>query len=260
LAQFEGEKVDWLHTHGDLYVAAELNNTDDDAVSANKNKAQPRLYRNIRGQSFQNAVVVDNGSVVQFKIRSRGQFGFGYRIYAGLKDTGRRDENQKRIYTRDVIANRLYCLGSDEQVPKDDIDRAYQDADATIKPLIQIRSFPSIEAIAPTDRELQLGMMSCTVVSWGVYGYIDENSEDFGIPLNIGETPYTNLPELRSPRWDQKVNAQHTLQTVAFGGGPARLPASRGKASQAFSSADMIREDNPRFAPNYVSFAFLVTA
>jgi hypothetical protein len=260
LAQFEGEKVDWLHTHGDLYVAVELNNTDVDAIAANKNKAQPRLYRNIRGQSFHNAVVVDNGSVVQFKVRSRGQFGFGYRIYAGLKDTGRRDENQKRIYTRDVIANRLYCLSSDEQVPKDDIDRAYQDADAPVQPLIQIRNFPSIAEVARNDRDLQLGMISCTVVSWRVYGYIDENDEDFGIPLNIGEASHANLPELEPSAWNQPVNARLTLANAAFGGGPRRLSAGRGKTTQEFSAARLIREDNPRFAPNYLSFAFLVAS
>jgi hypothetical protein len=251
LAQITGEKVDWFHTHGDLYVAVELNNTDPDAITTNSGKAQPRLYRNVRGQSFQNAAIVDNGSVVQFKIRSQGQFGFGYRIYAGLRNI--------RGRTRDLIANRLYCLSSAEQAQNTDIDRAYQDADATQQPLIQIVNFPSILEIEPADRDLQLGMMSCTVVSWEVYGYIDENDEDFGIPLNISEAPYTNLPAaaLRG-KWNPPVNALVAPEVTAFGGGPIRFPPSRGKTSQEFSSARLIREQNPRYAPNYTSFAFLV--
>jgi hypothetical protein len=251
VAKITGEKVDWLHTHGDLYVSVELNKTDPDAQTTNSGKGEPRLYRNIPGQSFSNAVVVDNGSVVQFKIFSRGQFGFGYRTYAGLRDiTGR---------TRDVIADRLYCLSADEQKQNEDISRAYQDAEATAKPLIQILNFPSMSQIGATDRNLQVGMMSCTLVSWRVYGYIDENDEVYGIPLNIGEAPYTNLPSAPPSRWNQQVNAEPTSAPVAvFGGGPIRLPPSRGKTSQEFSSARLIREDNPRFAPNYVSFAFLV--
>lgn len=181
MAQITGEHVDWLHTHGDLYVAVELNNTDPDAIAANSGKAPPRLYRNISGQSFQNAVIVDNGSVVQFKVRSRGPFGFGYRVYAGLNDI--------RGRTRDVIANRLYCLSSNEQSQNTDIDRAFQDVDAKTQPLIQIRNFPSIDAIAPTDRDLQLGMMSCTVVSWGVYGYIDEKRRRFRNPTEHRRGP-----------------------------------------------------------------------
>ncbi|RRH93909.1 hypothetical protein EH240_28600 [Mesorhizobium tamadayense] len=251
MAQITGEHVDWLHAHGDLYVAVELNNTDPDAIAANSGKAPPRLYRNITGQSFRNAVVVDNGSVVQFKVRSRGPHGFGYRVYAGLKNI--------RGRTRDLIADRLYCLSATEQSQNTDVDRAYQDADATPQPLIQIKNFPSIDAIAPTDRDLQLGMISCTVVSWGVYGYIDENDEDFGIPLNIGEAPYTNLPGSPPPnKWNQPVNVTASPQVTAFGGGPTRFRPSKGKASQEFSSARLIREDNPRFAPNYVGFTFLV--
>lgn len=251
MAQITGEHVDWLHTHGDLYVAVELNNTDPEAIAANSGKAPPRLYRNISGQSFQNAVIVDNGSVVQFKIRSRGPYGFGYRIYAGL--------NNIRGRTRDVIANRLYCLSSNEHSQNTDIDRAFQDVDATAQPLIQIRNFPSIDAIAPTDRDLQLGMMSCTVVSWGVYGYIDENDEDFGIPLNIGEPPYSSRPASPPPnRWSQPVNVTAGPQVTAFGGGPLRFPLRSGNGSQELSSARLIREDNPRFAPNYAGFAFLV--
>lgn len=253
MAEIEGEKVDWLHTHGDLYVAVELNDTDEDAKRINTKKAAPQLYRNIRGQSFQNAVIVDNGSVVQFKVRSRGQFGFGYRIYAGLRDI--------RGRTRDLIASRLYCLGVDEYAEASDICRAYQDVDAAPEPLIQIRNFPSTEAIAPIDRDLQLGIMSCTVVSWPIYGYINENDEDFGIPLNINEAPYKNLPELPEPeRWDQPVKVQVSTAVNAFGGGPRRLPPSKGKSTQEFSSARLLREDNPRYAKNYASFAFLVTA
>jgi hypothetical protein len=254
MAQFTGEKVDWLYTHGDLHVTVELNKTDPDAAAANSGKAAPRLYRNISGQSFNNAVVVDNSSVVQFKIRSRGQFGFGYRIYAGLRDI--------RGRTRDVIADRLYYLTADEQVTNTDINRVYQDAEATVMPLVQILNFPSIAEVSPDDRDIQVALMSCTVVSWGVYGYIDENDVDYGIPLNIGEAPYTNLPTLQTPgRWDQTVKAEAAqAAVVAFGGGPVRLPPSRGKTSQEFSSARLIREVNPRFAPNYVSFAFLVAA
>jgi hypothetical protein len=252
VAQITGEKVDWLRAQGDLCVAVELNATDPDAVAANSGKAQPRHYRGIAGQTFDNAVVVDNGSVVQFKIRSRGQFGFGYRVYAGL---------HIRDHTRDLIADRLYCLAADEQTPNTDIDRAYQDAQAAAKPLIQVRNFPSI-SIDPNDRDLQVGIMCCTVVSWGVYGYIDENDVDFGIPLNIGEAPYTNLPALAPPpRWDPQVKAEPKGAAItAFGGGPVRLPPNMGHPSQEFSSARLIREDNPRFAPNYVSFAFLVAA
>jgi hypothetical protein len=253
VAQITGETVNWLHTHGDLYVAVELNKTDPDAQTANSGKAQPRLYRNIAGQSFSNAVVVDNGSVVQFKIFSRGQFGFGYRTYGGLRDI--------RGRTRDMIADRLYCLSADEQKQNEDINRAYQDTEATAKPLIQILNFPSMSEIAATDRDLQVGMMSCTVVSWRVYGYIDENDEVYGIPLNIGEAPYTNLPPARPLSWNPEVKAElKGAPITVFGGGPIRLPPSKGKTSQEYSSARLIREDNPRFAPHYVSFAFLVAS
>src|SRR5262249_40994979 len=154
---------------------------------------------------------------------------------------------------------RLYCLSSDEQTPNTDIDRAYQDAEATAKPLIQVRNFPDLD-IDPNARDLQLGIMSCTIVSWGVYGYIDENDMDFGIPLNIGEASNTNLPALpRLPKLDQPVKAEAKGDPItAFGGGPVRLPAS--KWNPELSSARLIREDNPRFAPHYVSFAFLVAA
>lgn len=265
MAKIHGEKVDWLHTNGDLYVAVELNNTDEGAREINKDKAQPRLYRNIDGQSFKNAVIVDNGSVVQFKIRSRGPFGFGYRIYAGLRNTGER-KRDRPIFRRDLIANRLYSLSPDEdQIPKyvqqEDIDRAYQDEYASVKPLIQVRNFPSMNDLASDDRDLQLGMMSCTVVSWGVYGYIDEDSNDFGFPQDKNQEPYTNAPALPQPaRWKQEVKVENSPDLIAFGGGAIRLPLRRGQASQTFSSADMIREVDPKLARNYTSFAFLVAA
>jgi hypothetical protein len=251
VAQITGEKVDWLRTHGDLYVAVELNETDPDAKTINSGKAPPRLVRNIPNQSFSNAVIVDNGSVVQFKILSRGQFGFGYRTYAGLRDI--------RGRKRDLIADRLYCLTSEEQKKNKEIDRAYQDAEATVKPLIQILNFPSFPDISAKDHDIQVAMMSCTVVSWRVYGYIDENDEDYGIPLNIGEVQFTNVPSVSPPRWNESIKAEPLSAPITvFGGGPCRLVPSKGNPSTEFSSARLIREDNPRFAPNYVSFAFLV--
>jgi hypothetical protein len=259
VAQFTGEKVDWLYTIGDLFVSLELNDLDPDAFRRNDGKSPPRHYRDIEGQTFKNAVVVDRGSVVQLKIVSRGQFGFGYRIDGGvLVDSAGRARKR-----RDLIARQVHCLGKQPYTELTEIDRGYQAPPPAVDAaaLIQIQDFPTL-GIDRSDTEFQVGAMCCNVSSWSIYGYIDnEDDADYGMPLNIGENPAYG-PASPVPPSDHPMRQQVTPKgkesITAFGGAPTRLVPSRA-VSKPFASARLIREDDPRQAPNYASFVFLVS-
>jgi hypothetical protein len=259
MAVLHGEKVDWLQTVGDLFVSLELNNQDPDAKRINEGKSQPRHYRYIEGQAFKSAIVVDPGSVVQFKIISRGQFGFGYRIDGGINvdSTGRAQKQ------RDLIARQAHCLGKDHYTELTEIDRGYQPLAATTNTaaLIQIKDFPTL-GIDRAETGFQVGAMSCNVSTWSIYGYIDdEDDADYGMPLNIGEKlaygPMSPVPPPKSAL-RQKATASGKESFTAFGGAPTRLVPNL-PVSKLFASARLIREDDPRQAPNYASFVFLVS-
>lgn len=265
MAVIKGEKVDALHTFGDLYVSLELNQTDPAAKNANSGKKQPEHYRNIFNQAFKNAVIVDNGSVVQFKIASRGLFGFGYRIGGGalVDASGRAVRDDKNKKKRDVIAKQLYCFGKEgNNAELTGVERGYQDHEASTNAtsLIRIRNFPTLK-INPDETDLQIALMTCTVSSWNVYGYIDgEDDTDYGMPLNIGEIAYGPRPPVQRPEMEEPkaFTVQSVTPVTAFGGAPTRFFLPEGTATQQFPQASLIREDDPVRSSNYVSFAFLV--
>jgi hypothetical protein len=268
MAVIKGEKVDALHTFGDLYVSVELNMTDPDARQANSGKKPPQHYRNISNQSFKNAIVVDNKSVIQFKIRSRGPFGFGYRINGGvLVENGRavlkEVRKNERKMQRDAIARRRYCFGTDGNYTElTDVDRGYQNAltDTNATSLIMIQNFRTF-GITPTETALPVAMMYCTVMSWNVYGYLDDISNDYGMPLNIDETAYGPRPPTRRPenvvQGEPLAGNTSLTEVQAIGGAPTRFFLSQGRSGEEFMQGSQIREDDPELASNYTSFAFL---
>jgi hypothetical protein len=271
MAVIKGEKVDALHTFGDLYVSVELNMTDPDAKQANSGKKPPQHYRNISNQAFKNAIIVDNQSVIQFKIRSRGLWGFGYRINGGvLVENGRAvlKEVRKDVVKmqRDAIARQRYCFGKDgKNTELTEVDRGYQDAvtDTKATSLIMIQNFRTL-GITPTETALPAAMMYCTVTSWNVYGYIDDIDQDYGMPLNIGETAYGPRPPMRRPgmlaQGEPLADNTRLAEVRAFGGAPTRFFPDQGTSGQQFTQGSQTREDDPGLAPNYVSFAFLVSS
>jgi|SoiMethySBSTD1v2_1073268.scaffolds.fasta_scaffold18183_5 hypothetical protein len=271
MAVIKGEKVDALHTFGDLYVSVELNMTDPDAKKANSGKKPPQHYRNISNQGFKNAIIVDNQSVIQFKIRSRGLWGFGYRIDGGvLVQNGRAVMKEVRKdelkMQRDTIAKRRYCFGKDGKNSElTDVDRGYQAAvtDTKATSLIMVQNFRTF-GITPTQTVLPAAMMYCTVASWNVYGYIDDIDQDYGMPLNVGEAIYGPRSPMRQPellvQGEPLADGTRLAEVQALGGAPTRFFPDQGTSGQQFAQGIQIREDDPDRAPSYVSFAFLVSS
>lgn len=245
--------VEKLQTFGDLFVTVELNMEDDEAKTANAGKKAPRHYQNISAQTFKNAVLVDEGSYIQFKIQSRGEFGYGFRIVGGLK-LNQRNQVEGTEVESDMIVKQLYCFPPiseknifevvGKEVSLTDTIRRYQDKSQSIK----IEGFKTL-GWGVDDRDKMVNMMNCTVTSWEVYGFIDDATDiDYGHPADIGRVEWGPYAASR------EIGGGQAAPQKAAGGGPVR----RGTSSQEFKTARQIREDNPNEAPNYVNFAFLI--
>src|SRR5580658_10372582 len=139
-----GDKVNSLQTTGDLWVEVQLNEAE---ANANEAKKPPEHYTNIQGQTFNNAVVVQEHSCIQFKIKSKGEFGFGYRIVGGIDLDAKKKVGDTKPQT---IVSKLYCLPQvsaadirklvehDELV---DVVQRYQDEE---KSLIKVEGFKTL--------------------------------------------------------------------------------------------------------------------
>ena len=212
MAQIVGEVVDRLRTIGDLSIAVALNTTDPEAAKANAGKNPPTLYRNIQGQSYDDAAVVDKGSVIEFLIESRGRFGFGYRIVTGVKiDAEGRPKSDAHGNQRNSVVERLYCLDpTGQDIALKDVVRRYQKVDPEHKDrlLIKVEDFPTLEI--PSDRkDVLLAMMSVSIVSWPVYGFIDgENDEAFGDPLFPGVGDNVRAPRALRRRRRRRIRSE----------------------------------------------------
>ncbi|MGH9328325.1 MAG: hypothetical protein ACRD2B_16780 [Terriglobia bacterium] len=239
--QIKGDKVKSLQTTGDVWVEVQLNQ-EAGAEGVNKGKKAPEHYQNVVGQPFLNAVIVQEGSYIQFKIRSHGELGFGHRIVGGLKLDGRNKPIPGEARP-DIIVSQLYCLppvSSENMFELDkgadlyDIVQRYQDSRSS---MIAVDGFKRLN-LSTDDRDKMVTMMNCTVTSWGVYGFIDDATDiDYGHPADIGRV-----------EWGPGIAG------LGVGGRPVR----QGTSIQAITKVRQIREDYPDAAPNYVNFAFLV--
>jgi hypothetical protein len=256
-----GDTVDCLHTTDALKVKVELND-EAEAQAANKGKKAPQHYENIKTSkiiNFKSAVVVQQGSIIQFKITSRGAFGFGYRILGGveLDSYGKVVPGIKS--QQDTIVRQLYCVdksGTSKDTDRTDIVRRYQNDEHS---LIKVQDFKSVGGLR-ADTGTMAAMMSCTVHSWGVYGFIDDATDiDYGHPADIGREnewgPYK--PTRLAPGITASAAAGASARATAsslVAGGPTRF----GTSSQEFAFVRQIRQDNPDAAPHYVNFTILI--
>ncbi len=235
-----GEKVNELQTTGDLWVEVQLSE-ETTAQVKNREMMAPIHYRNVVNQPFRNAVIVQEGSYIQFKVKSRGEFGFGYRILGGLR-LDARNKVMNGEAQPDVIVDRQYCLPpvSKENIfdlVESDLYVAVHRYDGAAKPMIAVQGFRKI-GLSTDDRHKMVTMMNCTVMSWGVYGFIDDATDlDYGLPADIGRIEWG--PGIAGP-------------------GVANPSVRQGSSSREITGVRQIREDNPDAAPNYVNFTFLV--
>jgi hypothetical protein len=246
-----GEQVNALQTTGELSVTVQLNK-EAAAKGMNEHKKEPALYKNISDQTFSNAVIVQEHSVIQFEITSRGKFGFGYRIVGGLELDSR---NQVVTDAQpQVIVNKLYCLPAPSAEDRfklaynaklTDTVQRYQDAS---KSMITIEGFKTLN-FAPDDRGQMVAMMNCTITSWDVLGFIDDETDiDYGQPADIVRA---GAPLGLFSSATAGIGGSVAASRDAAGGGPTRGETS----GQVFKNARNIREDEPR---NYVNFSFLI--
>lgn len=262
--QLVGDIVPELHTTKDLWIKVQLNK-EVAAAEVNKNKKDPVHYANVKNQTFANAVLVTAGSCIEFRITSKGRLGFGYSIVGGLElDARNRVVSDKHPQ---VIVRKLYCFPPttpdnirklQESTTLIDVVQRYQDASQS---MIKIEGFKTLN-FAPDDRGAMVAMMNCTVTSWEVLGFIDDETDiDYGRPADLGPqmTGRVNAGAGNISAGAGNVTAgignvgdATPSPTSAAGGGPIR----GGKSGQAFKKARNIRE--VEVPDDYVNFSFLI--
>jgi len=175
-ATFKGEVVTELKDFGNLSVQVVLNNEDEQAKQQNNGKPQPVLIRNLikvddpTGISYPNVVVVQSGSVIKFNIKSKGPYGYGYRI--------RTD--------KEPIVDRLYCL--DKEGKNAELIASVRKYQLTGS-MIRVDDFKTLGYGVDKERTKASEVWICRIESWNVFGFIDDYSRTYGTPR--GETEVT---------------------------------------------------------------------
>lgn len=147
---------EWLNTHSnDLHVKVVLNREDPIAREANEGKFQPVMLSEVKridrsnGDLSPHVVLLEQGSHIEFQIKGKGKYGFGYKISTD------NEEIVKGLYRTDDEGKNEYITSS---------LRRYQDQEKTL----MVDNFRRMEITAKNDKG---NFMFCNIEAWELEGF-----------------------------------------------------------------------------------------